>query len=56
MLDRGPYDSAMFWLAFATAAAVIGLATQLAITPNAEDSLTCTTVNSALATRRSGVS
>lgn len=26
MADRGRYDSAMFWLAFGTAAAVIGLA------------------------------
>ena len=26
MSDRGRYDSAMFWLAFGTAAAVIGLA------------------------------
>ena len=26
MTDRGRYDSAMFWLAFGTAAAVIGLA------------------------------
>ena len=26
MADRGHYDSAMFWLAFGTAAAVIGLA------------------------------
>ena len=26
MADRGRYDSAMFWLAFGTAASVIGLA------------------------------